>query len=128
MCMLAITGNRIADKLAKEVWHLNSVNCNFITFLYANVVLKFRFKIVLVINSVNPDESPTLQYQYRSTQFKTSVRLRISHYKVMKINRNGRKTYRNYNNCLHAKLTPIHTFGCLAIFAALKKLVFHQMI
>ncbi|GFT96227.1 uncharacterized protein TNCV_3906691 [Trichonephila clavipes] len=39
----------------------------------------------------------------------------------MKFDRDGRRTYRNCDNCLDTELTPAHIFDCPAILAALQE-------
>ncbi|GFW28117.1 hypothetical protein TNCV_2817951 [Trichonephila clavipes] len=39
----------------------------------------------------------------------------------MKFASDGRRTYRNCDNCLDAELTPDHAFDCPAILAALQE-------
>ncbi|GFX29416.1 RNase H domain-containing protein [Trichonephila clavipes] len=53
---------------------------------------------------------------------KTIARLRSGHHKGMKFDRDGRKTYRNCDNCLDADLTLADIFDCPAIFAALQEI------
>ncbi|GFT27226.1 uncharacterized protein TNCV_5140381 [Trichonephila clavipes] len=40
----------------------------------------------------------------------------------MKFDRDGRRSYRNCDNCLDTELSPAHTFDCPAILAALQKI------
>ncbi|GFV74210.1 hypothetical protein TNCV_2312091 [Trichonephila clavipes] len=49
----------------------------------------------------------------------TDALLRIGHYRGMKFDRHGRKSYRSCDNCLDTELTLAHIFDCPAILAAL---------
>ncbi|GFX30057.1 uncharacterized protein TNCV_2617681 [Trichonephila clavipes] len=40
----------------------------------------------------------------------------------MKIDRDGRRTYRNCDNCLDTELTPVHIFDCPTVLASLQEL------
>ncbi|GFW11295.1 uncharacterized protein TNCV_3808151 [Trichonephila clavipes] len=51
-----------------------------------------------------------------------SHRLRTGHYRIMKFDRDGRRFYRNCDNCLDTELTSAHIFDCPAILAALQKI------
>lgn len=53
---------------------------------------------------------------------KTIVRLRTNHHRSMKIDKEGRRVYRNCDNCSDVQLTPSHIFECPAISANLIKL------
>ncbi|GFU43937.1 hypothetical protein TNCV_4182161 [Trichonephila clavipes] len=52
---------------------------------------------------------------------KTIARLRTCHYKGMKNNRDGRRTYRDCDNSSHIELTPAYIFDCPAFLTALQK-------
>ncbi|GFW64695.1 uncharacterized protein TNCV_700981 [Trichonephila clavipes] len=53
---------------------------------------------------------------------KTITTLRTDHYRVMKFDSDGRRSYRNCDNCLDTELTPAHTFDCSAILATLQEI------
>ncbi|GFW27806.1 uncharacterized protein TNCV_766871 [Trichonephila clavipes] len=53
---------------------------------------------------------------------KTIARLRTGQYRGMNFDRDGRRSYRNCDNCLDTELTPAHIFECPAILAALQKI------
>ncbi|GFS78510.1 uncharacterized protein TNCV_3147631 [Trichonephila clavipes] len=40
----------------------------------------------------------------------------------MKFDRDGRRTYRNWYNCLDTELTPAHIFDCPAVLAAVQEI------
>ncbi|GFW40468.1 hypothetical protein TNCV_1020251 [Trichonephila clavipes] len=41
------------------------------------------------------------------------ARLRTGHHRGMKFDRDGRRSYRNWDNCLDTELTPVHVFAAL---------------
>ncbi|GFU28808.1 RNase H domain-containing protein [Trichonephila clavipes] len=96
-----ITGHEKADKLAKEAKNLNNDNFINLTLLYGNAVKNFKLR----------EMSIPVKHQIYNTSgdhfvTKTIARLRTGHYRGMQIDRDGRKTYRNWDNCLDTELTP----------------------
>ncbi|GFW77812.1 hypothetical protein TNCV_3403881 [Trichonephila clavipes] len=72
------------------------------------------------------DKSISLKHQLRnirgdSLMTKTTNRPRIGHYRGMKTDRDGRRTYRNWDNNPNTELTPDHIFHCPTVPAALKE-------
>ncbi|GFW40828.1 uncharacterized protein TNCV_4368761 [Trichonephila clavipes] len=53
---------------------------------------------------------------------KTVDRLRTDHNRGVKIDRDGRRTYKNCDNCSDTELTRAHIFDCPAIFSALSEI------
>ncbi|GFW22275.1 uncharacterized protein TNCV_1430291 [Trichonephila clavipes] len=53
---------------------------------------------------------------------KTIARLRKGPYRRMRFDRDGRRSYRNCDNCLDTERTSAHIFDCPAILVALQKI------
>ncbi|GFV43939.1 uncharacterized protein TNCV_492641 [Trichonephila clavipes] len=73
------------------------------------------------------EESIPVKHQLRNIsedhlKTKTITRLRTGHYREMKINRYGRRTYRNCDNSPDTELTSAHIFDCPAILSALQEI------
>ncbi|GFU64008.1 RNase H domain-containing protein [Trichonephila clavipes] len=112
-----IAGNESADRLTKEAINLNNDNFVNITSLDANAVANFKLR----------EKSIPVKHQIYNISgdlliTKTIARLRTGHYREMKFDRDGRRSYRNCDNCLDTELIPAHMFGYPAIIAALQKI------
>ncbi|GFU95641.1 RNase H domain-containing protein [Trichonephila clavipes] len=101
----------------KEARNLNNGNFVNVTLLDANAVANFKLREKSIpvkhqICNISGDRLIT----------KTIARLRIGIYRVIKIDRDDGRTYRNCGNCLDTELTPAYMFDGPAIFAALQKI------
>ncbi|GFV01450.1 DUF4817 domain-containing protein [Trichonephila clavipes] len=65
-------------------------------------------------------KSPVRMLRDRSNN--TITRLRTGHFSGWEIDRNGRRTYWNFDNCPNTELTPAHIFDCPAILIALQEM------
>ncbi|GFV28149.1 uncharacterized protein TNCV_678371 [Trichonephila clavipes] len=75
----------------------------------------------LAIKSLQFDRGMSMVFKLRSTEPWGSTRLRTGHYRGMKFDRDGRRSYRNCDNRLDTELIPAHIFDCPAILAALQE-------
>ncbi|GFS66987.1 RNase H domain-containing protein [Trichonephila clavipes] len=111
-----IAGNESADKLAKEARNLNNDNFVNITLLDANAVKNFKLKGKSI-----PVKHQICNISGNRFITKTIARPRTGHYRGMKLDRDGRRSYRNCDNCLDTELTPVHIFDCPAVIAVPQK-------
>ncbi|GFU58506.1 uncharacterized protein TNCV_697651 [Trichonephila clavipes] len=103
------------DKLAKEARNLNNDNFVSITLLDANAVENFKLRK----NSI-PLRHQICNISGDRLITKTIARLRTGNYRGMKFDRDGRRSYRNCDNCLDTELTSAYIFDCPAILASLQ--------
>ncbi|GFT60846.1 RNase H domain-containing protein [Trichonephila clavipes] len=102
-----------ADKQAKEAGNLKNDNFVNVTLLDGNAVTNFKLR----------EESIPVKHQLcnrNGDYLITNTRIRTGHYDGMKIDWEGKRTYRNCDNCLDTELKPAHIFDSPAILAALK--------
>ncbi|GFS97733.1 uncharacterized protein TNCV_2558871 [Trichonephila clavipes] len=90
-----------------------------ITLLDANAVANFKLREKLI-----PVKYQICNISGGRLITKTVAWLRTGHYRGLKFDRDGRRSYRNCDNCLHIELTSAHIFDCPAILAALQKIRF----
>ncbi|GFU85116.1 uncharacterized protein TNCV_1553791 [Trichonephila clavipes] len=88
-----------------------------ITLLDANAVTNFKLREKSIpvkhqICNISEDHLIT----------KIIARIRTGHYRGMKFDRDGKRSYRNCDNCLDTELTPAHIFDYPAILAALQEI------
>ncbi|GFX15429.1 RNase H domain-containing protein [Trichonephila clavipes] len=104
------------DKMVKEARNLNNDKFVNITLLDANSVANFKLR----------EKSISVNHQICNISgdrliTKTIARLRTGHYRGMKFDRVGTRSYRNCDNSLDTELTPAHIFDCPAILLLCKK-------
>ncbi|GBM06978.1 hypothetical protein AVEN_239678-1 [Araneus ventricosus] len=106
-----INGNEMADQLAKDSRLLNIDSPYHLALFDKNVVVKSKLRKPSIKKSfqiceINEDRNITK---------KITTRLKTSHFKGMRINVNGVRTYMQCNHCLDIELSPNHIFDCPAI-------------
>ncbi|GFS68650.1 RNase H domain-containing protein [Trichonephila clavipes] len=111
---VGISGNQNADKLAKEARNMNNNNFVNFTLLDANVVANFKLR----------DKSNPVKHRFCNKSdhliTKTNARLRTDYYRGMKIDRDGRRIYRNYDSCSDKKLTLLTVQLFLLLYKKLR--------